>query len=168
MSPSRYLIEDHRHLDELLNRAVTETEIDEEAYNTFRRGLLRHIAIEENIVMPLIRERSENGFFALQQIHLEHGAIAALMVPPPTEELIAVLRALLDRHNLLEETQDTLYDVLDHCARTDQPELLSRLKDHPEVPLSPNINNPAGLEPARRAIVRAGYSWEKLLEAGRG
>ena len=163
MLPSEYLTQDHRRLDAVLTEALAGEDIDRERYDAFRRGLLRHIAIEENIVMPLIRERSENGFFALQQIHLEHGAIAALLVPPPDDELITVLRSLLEKHNLLEETQDTLYDVLDHCARTDHPELLERLETHPETRLNPNINNPAGLEPAKRAIKRAGYTWERLL-----
>ena len=163
MLPSEYLTRDHRHLEATLSEAIAGENIDRERYDAFRRGLLRHIAIEENIVMPLIRERSENGFFALQQIHLEHGAIAALLVPPPDVELITVLRSLLDKHNLLEETQNTLYDVLDYCARTDRPELLERMETHPETRLNPNINNPAGLEPAKRAIQRAGYTWERLL-----
>lgn len=163
MTPSEYLTADHRHLEELLNEATQNGVIDMETYDQFRAGLLRHISIEEHIVLPLVRERAEKGFFGLQQIRLEHGAIAALLVPPPDTEVIAVLRALLDKHNLLEETEDTLYDVLDHCARTDQPELLSRLEQHPTVPLSSHINNPKGLEHAHRAIERAGYTWEKLL-----
>jgi hypothetical protein len=166
MTPSEYLTADHRHLDSLLDAALRDDSIDMESYDRFRSGLLRHISMEEHIVLPLVRERAERRFFGLQQIRLEHGAIAALLVPPPDTELIAVLRALLDKHNLLEETEDTLYDVLDRCARTDQPELLSRLEEHPDVPLSKHINNPKGLEHAHRAIERAGYTWQKLLAAG--
>lgn len=168
MTPSEYLTDDHRRLEALLDEAVREDGIDMEAYDRFRSGLLRHVSIEEHIVMPLVRERAENGFFALQQIHLEHGAIAALLVPAPDDELITVLRALLDKHNLLEETHNTLYDVLDHCARTDKPELVMHFEMHPDVPLSKHINNPKGIDHARRAIARAGYTWEKLLAATPG
>ncbi|MDT8325718.1 MAG: hemerythrin domain-containing protein, partial [Bacteroidota bacterium] len=154
MTPSQYLTEDHRRLEALLDEALRRDGIDMEAYDRFREGLLRHISIEEHIVLPLVRDRAENGFFALQQIRLEHGAIASLLVPPPDAELVAVLRTLLEKHNLLEETQDTLYDVLDHCAQTDKPELVMHFEMHPDVPLSKHINNPKGLEPAKRAIER--------------
>ncbi len=163
MKPSEYLTKDHRRLEGLLDEALRGGSIDMEKYDRFRSGLLRHVSIEEHIVLPLIRERAEDGFFAIQQLRLEHGAIAALLVPPPDQEVVTVLRALLAKHNLLEETQDTLYDVLDHCASTDRPELLTHFEMHPDVPLSKHINNPKGLEHAKRAIQRAGYTWEELL-----
>ena len=161
MTPSEYLTADHRRLEALLDDALRGETIDLDMYDRFRIGLLRHIAIEETIVLPMVREHN-GGFFADRQLHSEHGAIAALLVPPPTAELVRVLRALLEKHNLLEETHRTLYDVLDNCCRERQPELLDRMREHPEPPLSRNINNPAGLDPARRAVARAGYDYDKL------
>jgi hypothetical protein len=165
MTPSEYLTADHRRLETLLDVALSGDAVDLESYDRFRIGLLRHIAIEETIVLPMVREHN-GGFFADRQLHSEHGAIAALLVPPPTPELVRVLRALLEKHNLLEETHRTLYDVLDDCCNERHPELLDRMREHPEPPLSRNINNPAGLDPARRAVARAGYDYDKLAATG--
>ncbi|MBE0644492.1 MAG: hemerythrin domain-containing protein [Bacteroidetes bacterium] len=161
MSPSEYLTSDHRRLETLFAAALETGEVDLARYDAFRIGLLRHIAIEETIVLPLVRE-GKGSFFADRQLHLEHGAIAALLVPPPTPDVTRALAALLQKHNLLEETDRTLYDVLDDCSRGTRPDLVDRMREHPAPPLSKNINNPDGLDPARRAVARAGYDFDKL------
>ncbi len=157
MSPSEYLTSDHRRLEALFAAALEPGEVDLARYDEFRIGLLRHIAIEETIVLPLVREH-KGSFFADRQLHLEH----ALLVPPPTPEVTRALAALLKKHNLLEETDRTLYDTLDDCCRDKHPELVRRLAEHPAPPLSKNINNPDGVDPARRAVQRAGYDFDKL------
>ena len=44
----RYLADDHRRLDALLERAMSDPEnIDAAAYAQFRSGLLKHIGVEE-------------------------------------------------------------------------------------------------------------------------
>ena len=162
MSPSEYLTHDHRRLETLFDAAMRNGDIvDMTRYDEFRIGLLRHIAIEETIVLPLVRENN-GGFFGDRQLHSEHGAIAALLVPPPTSDVVRALRALLQKHNLLEETHRTLYDILDGCCLDKHPELVERMQQHPNPPLSRNINNPDGYEPARRAVARAGYDFDKL------
>ncbi len=63
----RYLSDDHDRLDALLERAVAKPGvIDMEPYSEFRKGLLRHISIEEKIVLPAIakaarRQKSSHG-----------------------------------------------------------------------------------------------------------
>ena len=42
---ARFLLDDHRRLEALLDRAAT----DPAAYEAFREGLLRHIAMEEKV-----------------------------------------------------------------------------------------------------------------------
>ena len=44
-----YLADDHARLDALLTRGTT----DPAAYADFRRGLLRHIGMEEKILLPV-------------------------------------------------------------------------------------------------------------------
>jgi hypothetical protein len=47
------LAEDHARLDGLLQRSVTEAgTIDHAAYAEFRAGLLKHISMEEKILLP--------------------------------------------------------------------------------------------------------------------
>ena len=51
----RYLSSDHDRLDALLERAVAKAGvIDMEPYSEFRKGLLRHISMEEKVVLPAI------------------------------------------------------------------------------------------------------------------
>ena len=50
---TRYLAEDHDRLDALLRRALrTPGSIDPEPYAEFRAGLLRHISMEEKVMLP--------------------------------------------------------------------------------------------------------------------
>jgi hypothetical protein len=51
-----YLVADHARLHALLDRAMAGSDIDLEAFANFRRGLLRHIAIEKRCsCRPLAR-----------------------------------------------------------------------------------------------------------------
>lgn len=48
-----YLAADHDRLDALLERAISDpTNIDAAAYAQFRAGLLKHIAMEEKVLLP--------------------------------------------------------------------------------------------------------------------
>ncbi|HZY04220.1 MAG TPA: hemerythrin domain-containing protein, partial [Anaeromyxobacteraceae bacterium] len=50
---------DHRRLDALLSRSVADPEaFDLETFEAFRAGLLKHIALEEKILLPAVREAS--------------------------------------------------------------------------------------------------------------
>ena len=49
----RYLADDHARLDDALRRATRDSDrIDQTAYAEFREGLLRHIGMEEKILLP--------------------------------------------------------------------------------------------------------------------
>jgi hypothetical protein len=92
---ARFLEDDHRRLEELLNSAIVSGgRIEQAHYDEFRAGLLRHIGMEEKILLPAAQR--SNGGAALSiaaTLRLEHGAIAALLMPSPTPELIAILRS---------------------------------------------------------------------------
>ena len=97
---ARYLADDHARLDALLTRGAT----DSAAYADFRRGLLRHIGMEEKILLPAAqRARGGEPLPAAARLRLDHGALAALLVPTPTPAIRAALRGILERHNALEE-----------------------------------------------------------------
>ena len=50
-----FLVEDHRRLEALLHQAVAH--VDQGAYAQFRAGLLRHIGMEEKILIPAAQIR---------------------------------------------------------------------------------------------------------------
>ena len=53
-----YLADDHRRLDGLLDRVISDSgTIDAAAYGQFRAGLLKHIAMEEKIILPAAQKQ---------------------------------------------------------------------------------------------------------------
>jgi hypothetical protein len=157
----KYLADDHNRLDDLLEEATSQPGvINREPYGEFRRGLLRHIGIEERIVLPAIA-RLQNGKQAAiaERLRLDHGALAALMVPPPSDVIVATLRMILQRHNALEEQEGGLYLLLNELAKDEESALLERMKSTPEVPVMPYNDKPFVLEATERALKRAGYSF---------
>ena len=101
----RFLAEDHARLDGLLQGSMTETgTINRAAYAEFRVGLLTHISMEERILLPAVqRMRGGEPLAKAAKLRLDHGALAALLVPTPTPAIIAALRAILGAHNMIEE-----------------------------------------------------------------
>src|SRR5215216_895511 len=88
---------DHIRLDGLLQRAMTAGgAVDRAAYAAFRAGLLTHISLEEKILLPAAQRARGGAPLAMAaKLRLDHGALAALLVPTPTPAIIAALRAIL-------------------------------------------------------------------------
>ncbi|HEY9166462.1 MAG TPA: hemerythrin domain-containing protein [Candidatus Kryptonia bacterium] len=154
-----YLAGDHERLDALLDESYPNSGvIDQEKYSKFRSGLLRHIGIEEKIVFPVIaRLQGGNKFEAADKLRLDHGALVALLVPPPSATVINTIRALLEIHNELEEKENGVYSVLDGLAGVEAAGLLEKMKLAPEVPVLPHNDRPGVIDAACRALQRAGY-----------
>jgi hypothetical protein len=81
-----FLASDHGRLDGLLQRAMTEAgAIDRAAYAEFRARLLKHIGMEEKILLPEAqRVRGGEPLAMAAKLRLDHSALAALLVPTPT------------------------------------------------------------------------------------
>ncbi len=158
-SITTYLEEDHRRLERLLESAQTSSRrVEQDTYDRFRAGLLRHIGIEEKILLPMAqRLRGGEPLSIAARLRLDHGAIASLLMPTPTENLLATLRAILETHNMLEEGPDGLYETCDRIARAEIDPLMARLRAAPEVAVLPHSDTPAVLGAVRRAVERAGY-----------
>ena len=108
----RFLSEDHHRINELLTRAIgADNQIDTEVYDGFRRALLRHIGIEEKIVLPAVERRQGAPLRAAAQLRLEHGAIASLLLLIPTPRIVSVIRRVLKQHNAREEGSDGVYSA---------------------------------------------------------
>ena len=155
----RFLAADHARLDALLRRAFADpNQIDLEAYGQFRAGLLRHIAMEEKILLPAAQKaRRGKPLQIAAKLRLDHGAIAALLVPPPTAVIAASLRFILAAHNPLEEGPDGLYQTCAALLAGESENIVARLQAAPEVKLAPFNAGPQVMESAKRALARAGY-----------
>jgi hypothetical protein len=133
----RFMEEDHVRLDRLLESATRGAEIDPQVYASFRHDLLRHIAMEEKVLLPYAREK--RGGVPLPnapKLRADHGEIAKLLVRSPTHDGIDLLRELLARHNPLEEGENGLYALCDALAGDDAPRVVARLQSQPEVPVA--------------------------------
>ena len=151
-----FLSRDHQRLDALLGACMRQEEKWRASYDEFRRGLLRHISIEERVLFPEVRRR--RGVTPLeQQLHRDHAALAALLVPPPTPVEIGEIAAILDVHNELEETAGGLYELVESLTGPELGQLMARVHAIPEVPVAPHVDNPL----VRRTI-------EQLLRERRG
>jgi hypothetical protein len=154
-----YLAGDHERLDALLKRAVSNPEnIDAAAYAQFRSGLLRHIAMEEKVLLPAAAKRRGGEALSIApKLKLDHGALTALLVPKPTSSIIAAIRVILKIHNSLEEDPGGMYDQCETLAGTYAGRMLDELKNYREVKVLPHVDNAFVIEAARRAVARAGY-----------
>ena len=130
-----FLAHDHSRLDELLRCSVADPSvIDRAAYDEFRAGLLRHIAMEEKVLLPDARRHHGGEPLALgKQLRADHAALAALLVPTPTREIIAAIGGVLAEHNPLEENEGGLYEICEQLAGAEADALLARVKAVPEV-----------------------------------
>jgi hypothetical protein len=157
----QYLADDHRRLDALLERAMADPEnIDAAAYAGFRAGLLKHIGMEEKVLLPAAQKAGGAPLPLAARLRLDHGALAALLVPSPTKAIVAAVRAILERHNPIEEGEGGIYDQAELVAGAEAGGILSRLKNFPEVKVLPHVDSDFVLEAARRAVARAGYDLE--------
>ncbi len=156
---SRFLSEDHRRLDNLFQSAVTDSQlVDRQAYDQFRSGLLRHIGMEEKILLPALqRLRGGTPFPHAGRLRLDHGALAALLMPTPTPAILATIRRILAAHNELEEGPTGLYAVGDELAASEADALVTRLRAAPVVRVTPPSDSPAVMSNLRGALERAGY-----------
>jgi hypothetical protein len=162
----RFLAEDHARLDGLLQCSLTNAGIiDHAVYAEFRSGLLKHISMEEKLLLPTAqRLLGGEPLVMAAKLRLDHGALASLLVPTPTPAIIAALRAILGAHNVVEEGPGGVYECCEQLAGAEADALLAQLQAAPAVPVAPHSDGPQVMDVVRRALVRAGYDQALLDE----
>jgi hypothetical protein len=134
-----YLTEDHRRLEALLEQARLAERFDEDAYARFRAGLLRHIAIEEKVLLPAVKLAS--GGVALSRarsLRAAHARIAALLAPAPNRRRIAELIVLLAIHDGDEEGEGGVYAECEAAlGPIESAALATRAREFPDVRVAP-------------------------------
>jgi hypothetical protein len=139
----RFMVEDHVRLDRLLAAATSVDPIDEVGYARFRHDLLRHIAMEEKVLLPYARfKRGGEPLPTASALRADHGKIAKLLVRSPTMPLVDRLRELLARHNPLEEGAAGLYAECDALAGDEAETVVMLLRDQPMVPVAKYYDGP--------------------------
>ncbi len=143
------MTEDHSRLDRLLASADLAVGLIELcAYAEFRRDLLRHIAMEEKVLLPFARAKRDGEPLPIAtRLRADHGRIAKLLVRTPTPSSLDELRTLLAKHNAIEEGPSGLYATCDELAMSEADEVVRRLRAQPQVPVAPYYDGP----PHRRA-----------------
>jgi len=140
----RFMTEDHVRLDQLLLASErAEGTVEESAYASFRHDLLRHIGMEEKVLLPLARARRGGEPLEIAPaLRRDHGEIAKLLVRAPSRANNDRLRELLGTHNQLEEGPDGLYATCDALADEEAKSVVERLQLQPRVPLAPYYDGP--------------------------
>lgn len=154
---AEHLIADHRRLEALLDRSVADpARFDHAAFERFRAGLLRHIGIEEKILLADARRRRGGEPLPVARVlRVEHGALASLLVPTPDHALVAEIRSILAQHDPREEGPGGVYETCERLAGDEVGALLERVLDAPEVPAARHFDGPAACRTAREALERA-------------
>ena len=95
------------------------------------------------------------------KLRLDHGAIAALLVPTPRGAVLRALKTVLATHNRIEEGPDGVYAecdrIADTIADTESEALVRCLRAAPEVPAAAHVDSPKVESAARRVLARAGF-----------
>jgi GMP synthase-like glutamine amidotransferase len=141
----RFFARDHRRLDAFLRQAFADDgPPDLAAFGAFRGGLLRHIGMEEKVLFTAARAaRAGEPLGIAARLRVDHGAIAALLVPTPTRAIVARLRSVLEPHNRREEQPGGAYDASDEALGAAAAErLIAELEAFPEPPLKPYNDAP--------------------------
>ena len=161
-----FFTKDHHRIDQLLDKATENAgEVESDYYHRFRTGLLKHIKMEEKVLFPAAQKANGNVPLPLAaKLRLDHAALTSLMVVPPSEEVIKVLRYILQKHDLLEEEPDGMYDVCERLTEGETNTLLQQLEKVAEVPVHPFNEAGYALDVAKRTLVRAGFDFDKIVK----
>lgn len=113
----QFLEADHRRLERLLEEAAELTpgpSID--AYETFRSGLLKHIAMEEKVLLPAARRVTGRPHPVAERLRTDHSLLATLLIPTPTKAIVAEIRDILHTHDALEEGPAGFYHAVERLV----------------------------------------------------
>lgn len=158
---------EHHRIEVLLDKATEISgEVQMDFYHRFRTGLLRHIKMEEKILFPAAQKANGDVPVPLAaKLRLDHGALTALMVVPPSPEVIQVLRYVLEKHDLLEEEPGGMYEICEKLTEGETQTILEQLEKVAEVPVHPHNQADYALGAAKRALERAGFDFDAIAGA---
>jgi hypothetical protein len=140
----RFLADDRRRLAQLLRRAEADAKnMDHGFYAEFRAGLLMHIAMEENILLPAARRlRGGTPSAIADKLRRDHGALAALLKPTPAPPALAKIRAILNNHNFIEEGPRGVDEICEHLAIAEAEALVAEMREMLDLKAASHAGGP--------------------------
>jgi hypothetical protein len=139
-----FLEADHRRLEALLDQATALTcESCLEAYEEFRAGLLKHIAMEEKILLSLAKEILGNHHPVAKRLSADHSLLATLLIPTPTPAIIEELWEILAEHNVLEEGDQGVYQDVERLAPDRIASILDQLLSFRQPTVAKHVDSDA-------------------------
>ena len=159
----RFFDADHRRLDALLKRATADPDrIDLALFGEFRAGLLKHIGMEEKVLFLSAGRARGDRLPLFAKLRVDHGAIASLLVPTPTSEIVAELLTVLGPHNRREDEEGGIYDVCDEAVGPEEAErMLEGLRHFPEIRLKGYNDAPVVHEHIRVNLELSRAQWRE-------
>ncbi|MBI2386559.1 MAG: hemerythrin domain-containing protein [Elusimicrobia bacterium] len=154
-----FLAADHDRLDALFAKACADpSRVDLEPYEAFRRGLLKHVGMEELILIAAARRLSPEAVPLAARARLDHAALTSLLIPTPTPGILSVIRAVLEPHNGMEEAADGLYAQCERALGAEGDAALARLRAAPDIPPASHVDGPHVTASILRALTEAGFA----------
>jgi hypothetical protein len=152
-----YLTQDHGRLQALLERAMSSVPFDDAAFAEFRRGLLRHIKIEEKLLFPAARWAKDGApLERARELREEHAAIGSLLVPPPDAALCREIASILGPHDEKEEGPQGVYaECESRLSAAESADLAARAASYPEVRVAQHLDWPEVYRTAESALAAA-------------
>lgn len=159
-----YLHKDHIILGDFLEKIIDKSgNIERSYYEKFREGILKHIGIEEKILIKSLEKKGKVPAEILK-LKLDHSAISALLVPEPTKGIINTIKEILRDHNLLEEMDGGFYDECDKWLKEEVEAIIEKIKNYPPFKLMPNIPEKEVLKTTKRIVEGAGYRFQEEVQ----
>jgi hypothetical protein len=165
----RFFAADHGRLDALLQRSIAVPgQVDLAPFGEFRAGLLRHIGMEEKYLFVIAKAaRGGRPLDLAARLRVDHGAIAALLVPTPTPAIVEQLLSVLVPHNRREEGPGGVYESADAALGVFEAErLVAELESFPEPPLKPYNDAPGVAKHIAETLALSRRQWEAAGETG--
>jgi hypothetical protein len=99
------------------------------------------------------------------RLRVDHGAIAALLVPTPTPAIVHDLLSILVPHNRREEEPGGVYDAADEALGGAEAErLVTELESFPEPPLKPYNDGPGVARHVEETLALSRRQWQSGSE----
>ena len=158
----RFFSSDHSRLDGLLRRSIADPgRVDLAPFGEFRAGILRHIGMEEKYLFVIAKAaRGGRPLDLAARLRVDHGAIAALLVPTPTPAIVDDLLSVLVPHNRREEESGGVYETAEDALGSAAAErLVAELETFPEPPLKPYNDGPGVAKHIQETLALSRRQW---------
>jgi hypothetical protein len=150
-----YLVADHERLGRELAASIAGVELDLAAYDRFRRGLLRHIGIEEKVLFLEAKRRRGSPLPDAHRLRIEHASLTSLLVPTPDRALVDEIRGLIAVHDAREEGDDGVYAQCERLFGDDSAALAEKAREFAEIRAMPHYDGPGVVRTAAAALASA-------------